>query len=86
MLDNEFCIPLDFGIFKQPVYHFGLYSLLKVKLVFNSAENIILANFCLEFYKNTDIDYAAKMRYRYNSIMGYRYPYDRIICEHYNLF
>ena len=59
-LGNKFCIPLDFGIFKQPVYPFGLTESLRVKLVFNSASNIILAtgdkdakytitNICLEF-------------------------------------
>ena len=42
-LGNKFYIPLDFGIFKQPVYAFGLKDTLKVKLVFNSDENIILA-------------------------------------------
>ena len=25
------------------------------------------------------------MRYSYNSILGYSYPYDRVICEHYEL-
>ena len=95
-LGKKFCIPLDFDIFKQPVYHFGLNEPLKVKLVFNSVENIILAtgdkdakytisNICLEFDKITDVDYAAKMRYRYNSIIGYSYPYDRVVCEHYEL-
>ena len=69
-LGNKFYIPLDFGIFKQPVYPFGLKESLKVKLVFNSAENIILAtgdkdakytisNICLEFDKITDGDYAC---------------------------
>ena len=92
----NFSIPLDFDIFKQPVYPFGLKEPLKVKLVFNSAENIILAtgdkdakytisNICLEFDKITDVDYAAKMRYKYNSSRGYSYPYDKVVCEHYEL-
>ena len=95
-LGNKFCMPLDFGIFKQPVYPYGLKEPLRVKLVFNSASNIILAtgdkdakytitNICLEFDKIIDVDYAAKMGYRYNSITGYTYPYDRIICAHYDL-
>ena len=93
---NKFYIPLDFGIFKQPVYPFGLKEPLKVKLVFNSAVNIILAtgdkdakytitNICLEFDKITDVEYASKMRYSYNSVIGYSYPYDRVTCEHYEL-
>ena len=95
-LGNKFYIPLDFGIFKQPVYPFGLKDSLKVKLVFNSSETVILAagdkdtkytisNICLEFDKITDGDYAAKMMYSYNSIIGYSYPYDRVTCEHYEL-
>ena len=44
-----------------------------------------ISNICLEFDKITDVDYSAKVRYRYNSIIGYSYPYDRVICEHYEL-
>ena len=40
--DKRFAIPLDFNIFKHPVYPYGLKEDLTVRLELNSSENVIL--------------------------------------------
>ena len=40
--DKRFAIPLDFNIFKHPVYPYGLKEDLTVRLELNSSENVLL--------------------------------------------
>ena len=43
-LANNFCIPFEFSQYTQPNYPFGLKENLRVKVVLNSADYIVLAN------------------------------------------
>ena len=40
--DKSFAIPLDFDIFKHPLYHYGLKKDLIVRFELNSPEKVIL--------------------------------------------
>ena len=42
MLDKRFPVPLDFDLFRYPVYLYGLKEKLIVRLELNSSEKVIL--------------------------------------------
>ena len=92
-LNNKFYIPLDFDVFNQPIYPFGLHEKLVVRLTFNTAENVMkvtgdkdakynISNICLEFDKINNENYAEKMMQNYTN--GYAIPYDKVSCIHYS--
>ena len=90
--DKQFAIPLDFELFKHPVYPYGLKEDLIVRLELNSSEKVILCTGDTSAtYKLSDIslEYDAIFDKPYATSIGEVYagttsiPYTKVTSIHY---
>ena len=91
ILDNKFCIPLDFEILESglPLYQYGLGSRLTYELTFadhshyiksaNTDASYMISNISLEFNTVTKTSLAIQIRTEY---MKTSILYDRILRSH----
>ena len=91
MLDKRFPVPLDFDLFRYPVYLYGLKEKLIVRLELNSSEKVILctgdtsakyklSDISLEYDAIFDKPYATAMSEMYP---GTSIPYTKVASIHY---
>ena len=91
MLDKRFPVPLDFDLFRYPVYLYGLKEKLIVRLELNSSEKVILctgdtsakyklSDISLEYDAIFDEPHATAMSEMYP---GTSIPYTKVASIHY---
>ena len=89
--DKRFAIPLDFDLFKHPVYPYGLKEDLIVRLELNSSEKVVLctgdtsatyklSDISLEYYAIFDEPYATTIGEMYTGTISI--PYTKVTSIH----